>query len=65
MAALISARLRQFFMTIPREYDEAALIAGASRWDVYWRIMLPLAKPALAMVAVFAFVFFWNDFLGR
>lgn len=56
--------LRQFFMTIPREYDEAALIDGASRWDIYWRIIMPLSKPALAAVAVFAFVFFWNDFLG-
>lgn len=56
--------LRQFFMAIPREYDEAALIDGASRWAIYWRIILPLAKPALAAVGVFAFVFFWNDFLG-
>lgn len=56
--------LRQFFMTIPREYDEAALIDGASRWDIYWRIIMPLSRPALAAVAVFAFVYFWNDFLG-
>lgn len=56
--------LRQFFMAIPREFDESALIDGASRWDIYWRIILPLAKPALAAVGVFAFVFFWNDFLG-
>ncbi|HMN26542.1 MAG TPA: carbohydrate ABC transporter permease [Caldilineaceae bacterium] len=56
--------LRQFFMSIPREYDEAALMDGASRWGIFWRIILPLAKPALAAVGVFAFVFFWNDFLG-
>ena len=56
--------LRQFFLTIPREYDEAALIDGASRWAIYWRIIMPLSTPALAAVAVFAFVFFWNDFLG-
>jgi len=56
--------LRQFFLTIPKEYDEAALMEGASRWTIYWRIILPLAKPALAAVAVFAFVYFWNDFLG-
>ena len=56
--------LRQFFMAIPREFDESALIDGASRWAIYWRIILPLAKPALAAVGVFAFVFFWNDFLG-
>lgn len=56
--------LRQFFMSIPKEYDEAALMDGASRWDIYWRVIMPLAKPALAAVGVFAFVFFWNDFLG-
>ena len=56
--------LRQFFMTIPREYDEAAYLDGASRWLIFIRIILPLSKPALAAVAVFAFVFFWNDFLG-
>jgi ABC-type glycerol-3-phosphate transport system permease component len=56
--------LRQFFMTIPLEYDEAALIDGASRWSIFWRIIMPLSKPALAAVGVFAFVFFWNDFLG-
>jgi multiple sugar transport system permease protein len=56
--------MRQFFMTIPKEYDEAALLEGASRWDIYWRIILPLSKPVLAAVGVFAFVFFWNDFLN-
>ncbi|MBI3958462.1 MAG: carbohydrate ABC transporter permease [Chloroflexi bacterium] len=56
--------LRQFFMTIPREYDEAAIMDGASRWRIFWSILLPLSKPALAAVGVFAFVFFWNDFLG-
>lgn len=56
--------LRQFFMGIPREYDEAALIDGASRWRIFSQIILPLSKPALAAVGVFAFVFFWNDFLG-
>jgi len=56
--------LRQFFMTIPVDYDEAALMDGASRWDIYWRIIMPLSRPALAAVAVFAFVYFWNDFLG-
>jgi len=56
--------MRQFFMTIPKEYDEAALLEGASRWDIYWRIILPLSRPVMAAVAVFAFVFFWNDFLN-
>ncbi len=56
--------LRQFFMSIPLEYDESAMIDGASRWDIFWRILLPLSKPALGAVGVFAFVYFWNDFLG-
>jgi multiple sugar transport system permease protein len=56
--------LRQFFMTIPRELDEAATIDGCSLWGIFWRIILPLSKPALAAVVVFAFVFTWNDFLG-
>jgi ABC-type glycerol-3-phosphate transport system permease component len=56
--------LRQFFLGIPKEYDEAALMDGASRWGIFWRIILPVSTPALAAVGVFAFVFFWNDFLG-
>jgi ABC-type glycerol-3-phosphate transport system permease component len=56
--------LRQFFLTLPTELDDAAKIDGASPLDVYWRIILPLAKPALATVAIFSFVFRWNDFFG-
>jgi ABC-type glycerol-3-phosphate transport system permease component len=56
--------MRQFFMTIPKEYDEAALLDGASHWDIYIRIIIPLSAPVLAAVAVFAFVYFWNDFLN-
>lgn len=56
--------LRQFFMGIPTDYDESALMDGASHWDIFWKIILPLSTPALAAVGVFAFVFFWNDFLG-
>jgi multiple sugar transport system permease protein len=55
--------LRQFFISIPRELDEAARVDGASEWHIYWRIMLPLAKPALATLAVFYFMNNWNDFL--
>jgi multiple sugar transport system permease protein len=55
--------LRQFFIAVPRELDEAARIDGASEWYIYWRIMLPLAKPALATLAVFYFMNNWNDFL--
>ena len=55
--------LRQFFITLPRELDEAALIDGASRWHVYTRIALPLAAPALATLFVIHFMNLWNDFL--
>jgi len=55
--------LRQFFLTIPREYDESARIDGAGSWTILWRIIVPLSKPSLAAVVVFAFVFYWNDFL--
>ncbi|MCS7054692.1 MAG: carbohydrate ABC transporter permease [Thermoflexales bacterium] len=55
--------LRQFFLTIPRELDEAARIDGASNLRIYWNIILPLSRPALATVAIFAFVYHWNDLL--
>jgi multiple sugar transport system permease protein len=55
--------LRQFFMSVPRELDEAARVDGASEWRIYWRIMLPLAKPALATLSIFYFMNNWNDFL--
>ena len=56
--------LRQFFLTINRELDEAAEVDGASKFRIYWQIMLPLAKPALATVAIFSFMWYWNDFMG-
>ena len=56
--------LRQFFMTIPNELSEAARIDGCSELGIFWRIVLPLSKPALAVVALFAFLAIWNDFLG-
>lgn len=56
--------LRQFFMTIPETLSEAARIDGAGEWTIYSRIVLPLAKPALATVALFQFLYAWNDFLG-
>jgi multiple sugar transport system permease protein len=56
--------LRQFFLNIPRELDEAAKLDGASFFSVYWRIMLPLSKPALVTVALFQFVASWNDFFA-
>jgi multiple sugar transport system permease protein len=56
--------LRQFFMTIPQSLSEAARIDGASEFYIYSRIILPLAKPALASVILFQFVYCWNDYLG-
>jgi multiple sugar transport system permease protein len=55
--------LRQFFVSLPAELEEAALIDGANRWKIFWGIMVPLAKPALATLAVLAFLTNWNDFL--
>ena len=54
--------LRQFFMTIPIELDEAARTDGASRLGILFRVILPLSKPAIATVAVFSFIGNWNDF---
>ena len=56
--------LRQFFMGIPRELEESAMLDGCSTWGCFWRIILPLSKPALAVVALFHFVAVWNDLLG-
>ncbi len=55
--------LRQFFITLPKDYDDAARIDGAGNFRLYWQIILPLAKPALATLAVFHFMYNWNDFL--
>jgi multiple sugar transport system permease protein len=55
--------LRQFFMTLPRDLDEAARVDGASEFYIYSRIILPLSGPALATLAVFHFMYNWNDFL--
>jgi multiple sugar transport system permease protein len=56
--------LRQFFMTIPQTLSDAARIDGASEFYIYRRIIVPLAKPAMAAVILFQFVYCWNDFLG-
>jgi ABC-type glycerol-3-phosphate transport system permease component len=56
--------LRQFFMTIPLELSEAARIDGANEWRTFWSVILPLAKPALAVVAVFQFIRSWTDYLN-
>jgi multiple sugar transport system permease protein len=56
--------LRQFFMTIPKDLTEAAKIDGCSEFQIYQKVILPLAKPALATVGLFTFLNSWNDFLG-
>jgi ABC-type glycerol-3-phosphate transport system permease component len=56
--------LRQFMMTIPLQMDDAARIDGANWFQIYSRIILPLASPALGVVAIYEFTFRWNDFLG-
>ena len=56
--------MRQFFLTIPRDYEDAAYIDGANLLQIIFRIMLPLSAPALATVAIFSFQAAWNDFLA-
>lgn len=56
--------LRQFMLTIPVELSDAAYVDGAGDFLILWRIMLPLIKPALIVVAIFNFIYAWNDFLG-
>lgn len=55
--------MRQFYMGIPREYDEAARVDGASALQIFWHILLPLSVPPLVVVGIFAFLANWNDFL--
>ena len=55
--------LRQFFLSLPKELEEAAVLDGANQWQVFYRVVLPLSKPALATLAVLAFLSNWNDFL--
>lgn len=55
---------RQFFLSIPRELDEAAYVDGASYFKVYWKIILPLSKSAMVVVGIFSFLGSWNDFMG-
>jgi len=56
--------LRQFFMTIPLELDDAAKIDGCSYWGIFWRIILPQTRAALGAIAIFSFMWNWMDFLG-
>lgn len=55
--------MRQFFASIPRELDESAVIDGASRWKILWRIYVPLSWPAIATLGTFSFLYAWNSFV--
>lgn len=56
--------LRQFYLTLPRELDEAASMDGCSAWGTFWRVAVPLSRPALAVVALLHVTYMWNDFLA-
>jgi len=56
--------LRQFFLTIPMELEDAAKIDGCSYWKTFWTVMLPQVKPALAVIAIWTFMGTWNNFMG-
>lgn len=55
--------MRQFFVTVPRELEEAAFVDGASRWTILWRIFVPLSLPAIATQVTFSFLYSWNSFV--
>jgi multiple sugar transport system permease protein len=55
--------MRQFFLLLPRDVEDAARLDGAGEWDLFWRVMLPLAKPAVATLAVLAFIDQWRSLL--
>lgn len=63
-SAYLIFMLRQFFRTLPRDYEEAALIDGANFLGIWWRIILPLSLPALGAVAIMSFMFHYQDFNG-
>lgn len=56
--------MRQFMVTLPKDYDEAAFIDGANRLQIFFKIIVPLCKPIMITVALFAFMFYWNDYQG-
>jgi multiple sugar transport system permease protein len=63
-SAYLIFMLRQFFMGIPKEYDEAAIIDGASYFAIWWRIILPNSRPALGAVAIMSFMWHWRQYQG-
>lgn len=56
--------MRQFFLSLPNELNEAARVDGYSEWRIFWRIMLPLSAPALSTLTIFTFTYMWNDYLA-
>jgi multiple sugar transport system permease protein len=54
--------LRQFFLTIPTDLEDAALIDGANHFQILWRIFVPLSLPAMTTVTIFSFIYHWQDF---
>lgn len=63
-SAFYTFLIRQFLLQLPKDLLEAARIDGASEWHILWKVVTPMARPALAVVAIFAAVGAWNDFLG-
>ena len=55
--------MRQFFISIPKDLEEAAMLDGASRFRILWQIFVPLSRPAIATLAIFSFLYAWNSFL--
>jgi multiple sugar transport system permease protein len=55
--------MRQFFRTLPKDLEEAAILDGCSPWQVYWRVLLPHTRPAVMVLAVLTWMNVWNDFL--
>ncbi len=55
--------LRQAFIAIPRDYRDAARIDGCTHWGVLWRVVMPMSRPTVLTVAIFSYLFIWNDFL--
>ena len=63
-AAFFILMFRQFFLSIPKDYDDAAMIDGCGRLRVFWYVIVPQARPAIAVMAIFTFISSWNDYFG-
>ncbi len=64
MGAFFIFLTRQFYITVPKELEDAASIDGCNTFGIFYRIMFPLSKPVIGIVTVFSFMFFWNDFMN-